>query len=587
MATIKNDRDVLLQATSPRFANSPSCALVITADTTVFHVTTGGAGSPTVVNLTANLLLIPGMVTWSVISGASSVTPIGNTCTLAFANMTAASATVQATITYNTVVYTATVVVAKVVDGTSGANGTNGTNGTNGANGSRGSCNLVNTSYTSAASAITATNCYNVVTGSPYIYAAALVGDIVTFAGATGTSSSHPNTWLCTASGNPGTWAAQALYVDGSMIVTGTITALGTVTAGNLNTSGYISATGSVSLGGFSGTIYGYSTGSSWAVVGNSTSYGGKGVYGHVSGGGMACGVSGDTTSTTSGIGVLGSNGSWAGIVVSGAYGVYSGGNAYVDGTLTVTGNIYGTLLGNANTATTASSLGGYTWGSTNGQYTQFAAQATLATNQSGGTVNATTIAGSGVMTLSGSAQNSMAGVLYITGGTYTTHSNALELSYDGTSGVVAAGSRSGITGTMAPLTCAGSTVSLNANGTVATFSTTGYSQVGSVTATAIGAGNGCVGAATSGTGVYGQATSGWAGYFSGTNGVYASGRIQAGGYFACNGATAVAAPAGYGTPTGNARTASFAASTISLANLAAEVAQLVIDLKAIGLIAA
>ena len=103
MATIQNDRDVLLQATSPRYANSNACTLLITADTPVFHVTTGGVGSPSVVNLTANLISIPGTVIWSV-AGASSVTPTGNTCTLAFANMTAASATVTATITYNSVV---------------------------------------------------------------------------------------------------------------------------------------------------------------------------------------------------------------------------------------------------------------------------------------------------------------------------------------------------------------------------------------------------------------------------------------------------------------------------------------------------
>ena len=58
-------------------------------------------------------------------------------------------------------------------------------------------------------------------------------------------------------------------------------------------------------------------------------------------------------------------------------------------------------------------------------------------------------------------------------------------------------------------------------------------------------------------------------------------------GEFACNGATPVAATTGYGTPTGNALTASFAASTITLPELAAELAQLILDLKAAGLIKA
>jgi hypothetical protein len=52
-------------------------------------------------------------------------------------------------------------------------------------------------------------------------------------------------------------------------------------------------------------------------------------------------------------------------------------------------------------------------------------------------------------------------------------------------------------------------------------------------------------------------------------------------------GQTPVAQPTGYGTPTGNAVQASFAAGSITLSNLAAEVAQLVVDLKKVGIIGA
>jgi hypothetical protein len=45
--------------------------------------------------------------------------------------------------------------------------------------------------------------------------------------------------------------------------------------------------------------------------------------------------------------------------------------------------------------------------------------------------------------------------------------------------------------------------------------------------------------------------------------------------------------PTGYGTPTGNVNQGSFNATSITLPNLAAEVAQLVIDLKTAGVIAA
>lgn len=52
-------------------------------------------------------------------------------------------------------------------------------------------------------------------------------------------------------------------------------------------------------------------------------------------------------------------------------------------------------------------------------------------------------------------------------------------------------------------------------------------------------------------------------------------------------GASTPAQPTGYGTPTGGAHQASFAAGSITLPNLAAAVAQLIIELKAYGLIGA
>jgi len=58
-------------------------------------------------------------------------------------------------------------------------------------------------------------------------------------------------------------------------------------------------------------------------------------------------------------------------------------------------------------------------------------------------------------------------------------------------------------------------------------------------------------------------------------------------GTFGCNGATTQAASTGYGTPTNGAKQASFDATAITLPNLAKATAQLIIDLKAIGFLAA
>jgi hypothetical protein len=61
---------------------------------------------------------------------------------------------------------------------------------------------------------------------------------------------------------------------------------------------------------------------------------------------------------------------------------------------------------------------------------------------------------------------------------------------------------------------------------------------------------------------------------------------IQAGGVGQYGANPPAAAPTGYGTPTGGARQGSFAAGSITLPNLAAGVAQLILDLKATGVIA-
>lgn len=63
------------------------------------------------------------------------------------------------------------------------------------------------------------------------------------------------------------------------------------------------------------------------------------------------------------------------------------------------------------------------------------------------------------------------------------------------------------------------------------------------------------------------------------------AGTVAFGASIGINGTAAPAQPTGYGTPTGGSRQASFAAGSITLPNLAAAVAQLIIDLKAYGIL--
>jgi len=65
------------------------------------------------------------------------------------------------------------------------------------------------------------------------------------------------------------------------------------------------------------------------------------------------------------------------------------------------------------------------------------------------------------------------------------------------------------------------------------------------------------------------------------------TGDVSVSGRFSCNGQTPAAAPTGYGTPTNGALSSSFDATTITHADLAKEVAALIVHLKSIGFLAA
>lgn len=129
MATIQNDRDVLLQVASPRVVPVPipisqvtgltgalgdinttlstqnsqiSSALnntkdiVITASSTVFSGSSTGT-TPSTITLTATLKNgLSGTVTWSVVAGSITITPSGNTCVLTGASMSSQSVTIRA-----------------------------------------------------------------------------------------------------------------------------------------------------------------------------------------------------------------------------------------------------------------------------------------------------------------------------------------------------------------------------------------------------------------------------------------------------------------------------------------------------------
>jgi hypothetical protein len=117
MATVVNERDVLMQLTIPRFQiTSQAKTMLLSADSPVFRVATDGSGLPASVHITADLLNIAGTVNFTVDSG-STISVAGNVATLDFTNMTTPTTTIHASITENGITYLRDYIINKVADG--------------------------------------------------------------------------------------------------------------------------------------------------------------------------------------------------------------------------------------------------------------------------------------------------------------------------------------------------------------------------------------------------------------------------------------------------------------------------------------
>ncbi len=118
MSAIVNTRDLLLQATSPRLVPIPipissieglDSALANAGrrvDITATSSTFAGVNNPTSITLTAELKGgLTGTVVWSVVTGALTLSPSGNTCVINNTSMTTASAVIRARVTVDGINY--------------------------------------------------------------------------------------------------------------------------------------------------------------------------------------------------------------------------------------------------------------------------------------------------------------------------------------------------------------------------------------------------------------------------------------------------------------------------------------------------
>lgn len=120
MATVVNDRDVLILAAVPRYTQANDRGMFVTPSASVFKVAANGSASPASVTLQATLLNLVGTVAWSWSAGLAPDVS-GNALTLDYSDFSAVSGTITATITVDGETFTQVATITKVADGASGA----------------------------------------------------------------------------------------------------------------------------------------------------------------------------------------------------------------------------------------------------------------------------------------------------------------------------------------------------------------------------------------------------------------------------------------------------------------------------------
>ena len=239
MATIVNERDKILQAASERLVDvvlpgniipeglkgitlSPSSAFF------KFNAT-GTSADPSSITFTLNRKYLTNAASWSVVTGTATLTGSGDTRSLAYSNISSDRVVIRATVTQDSVTYTAESIVTKVKDGT---------NGSSGSNGRRGSVDLYkySASYPPANFTTEANAVVLAQTGSSTKYA----GDKVTLYNNAGYSETKYWDGISA-------WVTGQI-INGNLLVTGTVTsdAVGTneLFGVNIDTSGRVHAKG-------------------------------------------------------------------------------------------------------------------------------------------------------------------------------------------------------------------------------------------------------------------------------------------------------------------------------------------------------
>lgn len=124
MAQIKNERDVIIGGSSVRVVATNDNYIQLSANSQYFKVSSTGQVDPDSITVTANLFgVLEGTVTFSIPTGAGTLTTSGNTATLAYEDMLVDFVPITASLEYLGNTYEAVYAVSKVRDGATGGPG--------------------------------------------------------------------------------------------------------------------------------------------------------------------------------------------------------------------------------------------------------------------------------------------------------------------------------------------------------------------------------------------------------------------------------------------------------------------------------
>ena len=352
MATIVNDRDVLMQAAIPRvISGGASKGIVLSASKSAFDVSTSGTGSPSTITLTAALIGITGASVSFSTSPTTTLSVSGNVATLAFSNMASNSVAVTATVVDAGVTYTNTQTVTKLpVLGTLASQ--------NSVNLSTQITGYLSSGNITGLGALSALNYINLASG--YVTGTIDANTQVTNLGSLAFANSLAANQI-----GAGTLAAGVIYsgtINAAQVNAGTFTGQTYKTSGSgtyvgLNEGGnnmmkyYIGGSSVCEIGGSSGVI--------WATSGSSFS---STISGTATGP-----LNGVTGSASSGNGVMGTSSSGTGVRAIGPTALY------VDGLITMpsrTPGVNNTMLNSIIASTNNTYQCGYTGNAWQNVYT-------------------------------------------------------------------------------------------------------------------------------------------------------------------------------------------------------------------------